>query len=131
MLTLHPEDALVALVLASPGPMLQFRQRSHSNKIVNAMREALGTKLWLPRHGGLYHIGNSTRNQAREVDTAMQEEGWRKREDKEQNLKMREREEALAKVKKKKEEKEKNRAGGVDDNETGFQPPGPNVDIMT
>lgn len=73
MFTLDPEDALVALVLASPGPMLQFRQRSHSRKVVNAMRKALGAKLWLPRHGGLHHIGNPTRNQASEVDIAMQE----------------------------------------------------------
>lgn len=79
MLTLDPEDALVPLVL-SPGPMLQLRQRSHRSKAINAMRETLGAKLWLPRHG-LYHIGNSTGNQAREVDIAMQEEGWRKKEE--------------------------------------------------
>lgn len=111
MLTLHPEDALVALVLSSLGPMLQLRQRSHTREVVNAMREALGAKLWLPRHGGLYHIGNSTRNQAREVYIAMQEEGW---EDRERNLKMRKREEALAsKIKKnRRKRKESSRWGG-------------------
>ena len=79
MLTLDPEDALVALVL-NPGPMLQFRQRSHRGKAINAMRKSLGAKLRLPRHG-LYHIGNPTGNQAREVDIAMQEEGWIKKEE--------------------------------------------------
>ena len=42
----------------------------------------------------------------------------------------REGERALTQIKKKNREKEKNRAGGVDDNETGIQPPAPNVANM-
>lgn len=55
MFALDSEDALVALVFSS-GPMFQLGQRCHGGKVVNAMREALRAKFWLPGHG--YHVGD-------------------------------------------------------------------------